>query len=143
VFAAGLVASFASFLIGSAIAESKRFGMPSLGDPGVLRAVVGTAGLLAVAAVFSLAVATILRRSAAAITVVLLLLLVPYILSTGLPLDVAAWVQRLTPSAGFAIQDTVRRYDTAITPWAGFGVLCAYAAVALGVAAWRLRQRDA
>lgn len=143
VFAAGLVASFASFLIGSAIAESKRFGMPSLGDPGVLRAVVGTAGLLAVAAVFSLAVATILRRSAAAITVVLLLLLVPYILSTGLPLDVAAWVQRLTPAAGFAIQDTVRRYDTAITPWAGFGVLCAYAAVALGVAAWRLRERDA
>ena len=103
----------------------------------------GWLAFAAVAAVFSLAVATIFRRSAASITVVLLLLLVPYILSTGLPLDVAAWVQRLTPSAGFAIQDTVRRYDTAITPWAGFGVLCAYTVLALGVAAWRLRERDA
>lgn len=142
-FAAGLVASFGAFLAGSAIAAPNGFSTPSLADGTVLRAVVGTAALLAVVAVFSLAVATILRRSAAAITVVLLLLLVPYILATGLPLGVAAWVTRLTPAAGFAIQDTVRRYDTAITPWAGFGVLCAYAAVALGVAAWRLRRRDA
>jgi ABC-type transport system involved in multi-copper enzyme maturation permease subunit len=142
-FAAGLVASFGAFLAASAIAATNGFEMPSLADGSVLRAVVGTAALLAVVAVFGMAVATILRRGAAAITVVLLLLLVPYILATGLPLSVAAWVTRLTPAAGFAIQDTVRRYDTAIAPWAGFGVLCAYAAVALAVAAWRLNRRDA
>jgi ABC-2 family transporter protein len=142
-FAAGLVASFGAFLAGSAVAAPKGFAMPSLTDGPVLRAIVGTAALLAVVAVFSMAVATILRRGAAAITVVLLLLLVPYILVTGLPLEVAAWVERLTPAAGFAIQETVRRYDTAIAPWAGFGVLCAYAAAALALAAWRLNRRDA
>jgi hypothetical protein len=142
-FAAGLVASFGAFLAGSAVAVPKGFAMPSLTDGQVLRAIVGTAALLAVVAVFSMAVATILRRGAAAITVVLLLLLVPYILVTGLPLEVAGWVERLTPAAGFAIQDTVRRYDTAIAPWAGFGVLCAYAAAALALAAWRLNRRDA
>jgi ABC-type transport system involved in multi-copper enzyme maturation permease subunit len=142
-FAAGLVASFGAFFAGTAIAGPSGSAAPSLADGAVLRAIVGTAVLLAVVAVFSLAVATILRRSAAAITVVLLLLLVPYILATGLPLGVAAWVERLTPAAGFAIQDTVRRYDTAIGPWAGFGVLCAYTAAALAVAAWRLRRRDA
>jgi ABC-type transport system involved in multi-copper enzyme maturation permease subunit len=142
-FAAGLVAAFTSFLVGSAIAAGKGLAMPSLADPGVLRAVLGTAALLAVVAVFALGVATIVRRSTPAITVVLLLLVVPHIVATGLPLGVAAWVQRLTPAAGFAIQDTVERFDTAIAPWAGFGVLCAYAAAALAVAAWRLDRRDA
>jgi ABC-type transport system involved in multi-copper enzyme maturation permease subunit len=56
---------------------------------------------------------------------------------------VTRWVQRLTPTAGLAIQQTRDRFDTAIGPWAGFGVLCAYAAVALGAAYWLLRRRDA
>ena len=142
-FAAGLVATFTSFLVGSAIADGKGLGTPSLADPGMLRAVIGSAALLAVVAVFALGVATIVRRSTPAITVVLLLLVVPQIVATGLPLGVATWVERLTPAAGFAIQDTVARYDTAIPPWAGFGVLCAYAAAALAVAAWRLERRDA
>jgi uncharacterized membrane protein len=30
-----------------------------------------------------------------------------------------------------------------LAPWAGFAVLCAYAAVGLGVAAYLLRRRDA
>ena len=142
-FAAGLVAAFVSFFAGSAIADGKGLTMPALTDPGVLRAVLGTAALLAVVAVFALGVAMIVRRSTPAITIVLLLVLVPRIVATGLPLEVAAWVQRLTPSAGFAIQDTVQRYDTAIEPLAGFGVLCAYALAALAVAAWRLERRDA
>ena len=28
-------------------------------------------------------------------------------------------------------------------PWAGFAVLCGYAVVLIGLAAWRLRRRDA
>ena len=30
-----------------------------------------------------------------------------------------------------------------LAPWTGFGVLCAYAAVMIGLAAWRLRRADA
>jgi hypothetical protein len=30
-----------------------------------------------------------------------------------------------------------------LAPWTGFGVMCGYAAVLIGFAAWRLRRVDA
>jgi hypothetical protein len=116
---------------------------PSLADGPVLRAVVGTAGLLAVLALFSLGVATIVRRAAGTIAVVIALVVVPPIVASFLPLSGSDWLQRLTPAAGFAIQQTRLRYDTPIGPLAGFAVVCGYAALALGVAFWLLRRRDA
>ncbi|MFG2091375.1 MULTISPECIES: hypothetical protein [unclassified Spirillospora] len=141
--AAGLAAAFGAVLLAGPVLRSNGLAPPPLGDATVLRAVVGTGALLGVIAVFALAVAVIVRRSAPAITVVLLLLLVPQIVATGLPLSAARWLERLTPAAGFAIQQTVTQYDRAIGPWAGFGVLCAYTAVALAAAAWLVRRRDA
>ncbi len=141
--AAGLVASFGAYLLATPILRAHGLHPGSLSEGPVLRAVAGTAALLAVVAVFALGVATILRRSVAAVAVVLMVLLVPQIVATGLPLSVAAWLDRLTPAAGFAIQQTVWRYDTAIGPWAGFGVLCAYTAVVLALAGRRLRRGDA
>jgi hypothetical protein len=146
-FGAGLVASVVAFWVSqrSLRSTTRTPGLPelSLADPTVLRAVVGTAVLLALVAVLSLAVATIVRHTALAIPVVILPLLVPAIVSTGLPLSVATWLTRLTPGAGFAVQQTIERYDTAIAPLVGLGVLAAYAAVALGVATALLRGRDA
>jgi hypothetical protein len=146
-FAAGLVASVSSFLVTQPCLHhtSRTPGLPelSLANLTVLRAVVGTAVLIALVAVLSLSVATIVRHTALAIPLVVLPLLVPSIVSTGLPLPVANWLTRLTPAAGFAVQQTIRRYDTAIGPLVGLGVLAAYAAVALGVATMLLRRRDA
>ena len=146
-FGAGLVASVVAFLVSQRSLRSvpRTPGLPelSLADPTVLRAVVGTAVLLALVAVLSLAVATIVRHTAVAIPLVILPLLVPSIVSTGLPLSVANWLTRLTPAAGFAVQQTIERYDTAIAPLVGLGVLAAYAAGALGVATLLLRRRDA
>ncbi|WP_433225333.1 ABC transporter permease subunit [Actinomadura formosensis] len=141
--AAGLAGAFGSVLLAGPVLRSHGMSPPSLADEAVLRAVLGTAALPAVIAVFSLAVAVIVRRSAPAITVVLLVLLVPQIAATGLPLPAARWLERLTPAAGFAIQRTVTRFDQAISPWAGFGVLCGYTAAALAAAAWLIRKRDA
>jgi hypothetical protein len=141
---AGLVAGLASFVVAEPILSSDPiYPEVSLSDAKTVRAIVGTAFLFAVVAVLSLAVATIVRRSAGAIAAVILFLVFPQIVVTGLPLGVANWITRLTPSAGFAVQQTVRRYDTAIGPVAGFGVLCAYTAVALGIAFWQLHRRDA
>jgi hypothetical protein len=68
---------------------------------------------------------------------------------------VAEWLTRVTPTAAFAIQQTLTIYDQVnsvyipangyypLAPWAGFGVLCAYASLALGIAALLLRRRDA
>jgi hypothetical protein len=62
---------------------------------------------------------------------------------------------RLTPAAGFDVLATLPRSAQVaypytfgngyypLAPWAGFAVLCLYAALALGVAAHLLRRRDA
>lgn len=146
-FCAGLVASVVAFLVvqRSLRTAERDPGLPdlSLADPTVLRAVVGTALAIALVAVLALAVATIVRHTALAIPLVVLPLLVPSIVSTGLPLSTANWLTRLTPSAGFAVQQTIERYDTAIAPLVGLGVLVAYTAVALGLATVLLRRRDA
>jgi hypothetical protein len=84
-------------------------------------------------------------------------LVLPYILATSgtLPPGAADWLLRVTPGAGFAIQQSLKyyaqvstSYDPAsgyfpLSPWAGLGVLCAYAAVAFTAAVVVLRRRDA
>lgn len=84
-------------------------------------------------------------------------IVLPYLLSVAavLPQGAAEWLLRVTPAAAFAVQQTVVRYPQVaasysptdgyfpLPPWAGFGVLCAYTAVALVVATVLLRRRDA
>jgi ABC-type transport system involved in multi-copper enzyme maturation permease subunit len=122
-----------------------------------VRVVVGTAALLAVGAVLALAVGTILRRSAAAVTAVIVGVVFMYILGVVpgvLPSGAGAWLLRLTPAAGFAIQQSAPVYPQVanaylppdyypLAPWAGFAVLCGYAALAMGLAVFLLRRRDA
>jgi ABC-type transport system involved in multi-copper enzyme maturation permease subunit len=149
VFVVGLVASFAAFLLAQPGLrrhgfEPPAYPHPSLTDPTVLRALIGTALFLAVLAVFSLGVGSILRRSARAITLVVGLVLVPQIVASFIPsFAVERWINRITPVAGLAIQHTRVRFDTAISPWAGFAVLCGWAAVAMALAVWQVRRRDA
>jgi ABC-type transport system involved in multi-copper enzyme maturation permease subunit len=121
------------------------------------RIIAGTAALLAVAAVLSVGIGALLRRSAAAVAAVVVLMVLPYILSVSavLPAAPAQWLLRLTPAAAFAVQQSVQAYaqvDQSYTPpfgfyplapWAGFAVLCGWAALALGAAAYRLKRRDA
>lgn len=159
-FVVGLVASVAAFLAAQPILRSNGFAPPafpraSLTDPAVLRAVVGTAALVALVAVICLALGAILRRSAGAVAIMIVLLVIPQFVVSALPVTAGQWVMRATPVAGFAIQETVRRYDHVASlclpetgcfvdgPLVGFAVLCAYAAASLALAAWLLRRRDA
>jgi ABC-type transport system involved in multi-copper enzyme maturation permease subunit len=153
-FVAGLVGSVIAFLLAQPILRGNGFAppaftVPTLAEWPVLRAVVGTAAFLAVLAVFSLGAGTVLRRSAGAITLVIALVLVPSIVSTFLPINAARTLMLTTPAGGLAIQrsrpptDTLVEPWSLINPWVGFGVLCLYAAVALGLAFWVVRRRDA
>ena len=122
-----------------------------------VRVIVGTAALLAVAAVLALALGTMLRRSAGAVTAVIVVIVLPYLLSVAsvLPAGAADWLLRVTPAAAFAIQQSIPQYPQVaslytpangyfpLAPWAGFAVLCGYAALALGLAVFLLRRRDA
>ncbi len=121
-----------------------------------LRVVAGTAALLAVAAVLALAIGTVLRRSAGAVTAVIVVIVLPYLLAVSvLPAGAAQWLLRVTPAAALAIQQGTPQYPQVdniytpangyypLAPWAGFAVLCAWAALALGLAVVLLRRRDA
>jgi hypothetical protein len=147
-FVAGLIASVGSYVLARPALAENGYTSPSypvlpLSDPTVLRAILGSGLLLALAAALSLALGTLLRRSAAAITLMVLAFFVSGIVASALPLNASLWLGRVTPMAGLAIQQTRPRWDTAIAPWAGLGVLAAYAVVVLAVAVWRLRRRDA
>ena len=95
------------------------------------------------AAVLALAVGTLLRRSAGAVTAVIAGIVLPYLLAmlTGvLPTGAEEWLVRVTPAAAFAIQQNTPQYAQVsasytpangyfpLAPWAGFAVLCAWAA---------------
>jgi ABC-type transport system involved in multi-copper enzyme maturation permease subunit len=122
-----------------------------------LRVMAGTAALLAVAAVFALALGALFRRGAAAVVTAIALIVVPHLLATTsvLPEGAAQWLLRLTPAAAFAIQQSIPEYPQVVghyapqdgyyplAPWAGFAVFCCYAALALGLAVFLLRRRDA
>jgi hypothetical protein len=114
----------------------------SIWDGPVLRAVLGTGLLLALLAVFALALGTLLRRSAGALTLIIGLVLLPFIIGPFLTLGGEAWLKRLTPGIGFAIQQTQERFDDVVAPWVGLGVLCGWVAVALALAYARLRRQD-
>jgi hypothetical protein len=120
-----------------------------------LQIIVGTAGLLAVAAILALSAGAVLRRSAGAITAVVVLVIVPLILAVILPQGPGLWVLRLTAAAGFGVQRGTPQYSQVmhicephngcfpLAPWTGFAVSCAWAAAALGLAIYLLRRRDA
>jgi len=149
VFVTGLAASASAYLAAQPGQHKNGFVPPayphtSLTDPLVLRAVLGSALLFAVAAVLGLAIGTLVRRPAPALILVLAAFLVPQVVgSAALSVDAQKWLDRLTPVAGLAIQQTRIRFDTAISPWGGFAVVCGYAAVALIAAAITVRRRDA
>ncbi len=156
-FVAGLAAGVIAVAAGTPLARSHGFVVYQVPVLTAVRVVAGTAALLAVAAVLAVAVGVILRRSAAAVAVVIVAIVLPYILAVAsiLPAAAGEWLTRLTPAAAFAVQQSVPAYPqvTAIytpangyfplAPWAGFAVLCGYAALALGLAAMMLRRRDA
>jgi hypothetical protein len=86
------------------------------------------------------------------------LIAAPYVLAVSipvLPLGAADWLMRVTPTAAFAVEQTVVQYPQVddvyapaygyfpLPPLAGFAVLCAWTAVFLTLAGLALNRRDA
>ena len=59
----------------------------------------------------------------------------------------ASFSNHLTPylpsNAGVALWGGASNLQHALSPWTGFALLCGYAVVLIGAAAWRLRRADA
>ncbi|MEV4840744.1 ABC transporter permease subunit [Nonomuraea sp. NPDC049486] len=157
VFAAGLAASAVAMPVGKHLLRGNGnhvLPVPALTE---VRVIAGVAALLAVSAVLALALGTLFRRSAAAVVTALAMILLPHVLATAsvLPVELSLWLLRVTPAAAFAVQQSIPEYPQVLDfyvpqggyyplpPWAGLGVLCCYAALALGLAVVRLNRRDA
>jgi ABC-type transport system involved in multi-copper enzyme maturation permease subunit len=156
-FVTGLIAATVAIVVGVRLQEQN--GVVVLPVPALteIRVVVGAAALLAVDAVFAVALGAILRRSAAAITLAIVTVVLPFLLTAlnVFPAGVGSWLLRVTPAAGLAIQQSVPRYPQVtltvspaqgvypLAPYTGFAVVCLWAAAALALAVYMLRRRDA
>ncbi len=111
----------------------------------MLRACAGSVLYLGLIALLSLGVATVVRDSAVAIGLVLgLLYLFPIIGAVVSDPDLARHIQQAAPmTAGLDIQATTGLRGLPLSPWAGLGVLAAWAAGALLAGGLLLRFRDA
>ena len=142
--AVGLICSFASFFIGSAIFSSHGVHV-SLADGSTLRAVIGGGLYLAGSALLAFGLGAILRHTAGAITTAVGMLFVAWIVVSFLPGswrdDIGKWIPF---NAGMQIITTKPMTDgNYLSPWAGFAVFSLYAVVAIIGGAVTMRKRDA
>ena len=150
----GLITSFLAFFVGQAILSGQQVNT-TLGQPGVLRVVIGGGLFLAVTGLLSFGLGAMMRHTAGAIAAGIGLMFVLWILSNFLPSPPSGWfgqadIDKWIPfNAGAAIWTQATGGNGAATglnpfsPWVGFAVFCGYAAVALIVGVTLFKKRDA
>jgi ABC-2 type transport system permease protein len=139
--AISLPATFIVFFIGQAILSGEHINI-ALGHPGVFRALIGAPLFLTAMGLFGLALGAIVRSTAGGIAALAgIVFVLPPIVGL-LPTSVAGSIEPYLPSnAGGAIW-TITPDPGTLAPWAGFGIFCAYVAVAMAIAAVLLVRRD-
>jgi hypothetical protein len=159
-FAAGLAGAAIALTITGPKLRSHGWTPPiyplvSLGTGTGLRIVLGTAVMLALAAVFILGVAVMLRRSVGVITVGIALFVGPWLVAAAASQSVGAFLLRVTPFAATAVQQGVQHYPQSsavclashgcypLAPWDGVAVLAGWTVAALAAAWFVVRRRDA
>jgi ABC-2 type transport system permease protein len=151
VLAGGAVAVLGCLLAGRLVlpghgfTAAHGFAPLSLGTGPVLRATAGSALYLGLIGLLSLGIATVVRDSAVAIGIALgVLYLFPIIAALVTDPSFARHLQQAGPmTAGLDIQATTGLHGLPLSPWAGLGVLAAWAGGAMLAGALLLRLRDA
>lgn len=138
----GEVASFSAFFVGQAIFASKNL-QASIGDPGVLRAVLGGGFYLAVIGVFGLGLGAIVRRTAGAIAVLVAVVLILPIIVGFLPSPWGDDISKYLPGPAGNALFHLRAQTASLSPRVGLVVFCAYAVAAVVVGWVLVRRRDA
>jgi len=138
-----LAASFISFFGVQAIV-AQHHQQHTLSDPGALRVVVGTALFLTVLGVMTTGIGALVRNTAGAIALFVGLLFVLPGITAILPSSIADSVSPYLPlDAGTAIATSTFDNSHHLSPWAGFALFCAYAALAVAAGAVSMVRRDA
>ncbi|GHH53606.1 ABC transporter permease [Streptomyces candidus] len=140
-FVVALVTSFVTFFVGQAALGPYK---ASLGDPGVLRAVIGAALYMTLIAVFAMGVTTVLRSPMLSLGILmpLFFLLTPILGNVPATRKVA---QYLPDQAGGKVMQVVApEGDIApYGPWGGFGIMVLWVLAALCCGWLVLKKRDA
>jgi ABC-2 type transport system permease protein len=143
IVAVSVPAAFAAFLAGQSILGRQHLAV-HLGQPGVARAVIGSALYLAVAGLLGLGLGALLRSTAGGIAALFGLLFAVQLVAGFLPGSWADDVGKYVPTtAGQAVTAVHPDPTSSLPPWTGFGVFCGYAAVLMVLAALRMRRGDA
>ncbi|MEU0332496.1 ABC transporter permease [Streptomyces sp. NPDC006193] len=139
--AVGMATAFAAFFLGQAMLGSHRAG---LGDPGVLRAVLGGGLYLTLIAVFSMGVAAMLRSPTLSLGILMpFFFLISNVLGN---VEATRKVGRFLPDqAGSRVMQVVPRIgdDTPYGPWGGLGIMALWVTAALAGGYVLLKRRDA
>jgi ABC-2 type transport system permease protein len=138
----GEATSFIAFFAGGA-ALRHGIAAPTLGQPGVLRAVLLSGASFCLIGLLGMGLGAIIRHTAAAVAVMVGGV---YVAVQAL----AAFAHQLLPylpipivANSLSTTQPVRGDVHALSPWAGLGLLCLYAAVLLAAGGWLLCRRDA
>jgi ABC-2 type transport system permease protein len=139
-----LVTCFASFFVGQALLSGHHLNV-AISAPGALQSVTGAALMVTVAGLTGLAMGGLLRNTAAGISA---FTGAYFVISWAVNTLPSSWQAHFAQYLPFGLETAV--YDKGsdflahpLAPWAALGVLCAYAVILTGFAAWRLRRADA
>ena len=146
--AAGETATFVSFFAGG-LALRHGIAAPSLGQPGVLRAVILSGTSFCLVGLLGLGLGAIIRHTAAAVTVLVGGVyvaaqfggLLARAASGYMPILIVA--NSLSTTKPESCGSGAAGCPHFLSAWAGLAVLCLYAAVALGAGGWLFARRDA
>lgn len=139
----GAVAGIAAFTVGQLILASQGAPYATLGEPRVVRAVLGVGLYLALVGVLSLAVGAITRATSGALVIMIVGVIMVPNLAALLPSPWGETVQRYWPTmAGLQIMNT-EHDPSMLEPWLGLGLLASFVVLMAVVAAIVLRYRDA
>lgn len=138
----GLVTSFIVWYASQAIYSTRDIDA-SIGDPHVLRAVIGAGLYIAACGMFGLALGTLLRSTPGGITGLVALLFLLPLLANAIPGTVGDRITEFfTSNAGSAIT-TTRAQPHVLGPWTGFLVFALEWGAVLVVGALLVQRRDA
>ncbi|MGY1578560.1 ABC transporter permease [Streptomyces sp. MN13] len=136
----GMATSFATFFLGQAMLGDLK---ASIGDPGVLRAVIGGGLYMTLIAMFSMGVAAMLRSPMLSLGILMpFFFLISNILGN---VDATKRLGRFLPDqAGSRIMQVVPPIDDVpYGPWGGLGIMALWVAAALAGGYVLLKRRDA
>jgi len=139
----GEIFAFVAFAVGEAVLRSPA-PHASLGQPGVLRAVLMGGAYPALIALTALGLGAVIRHTAGAISAVVgMLFVLPLILvplGTSIQNSVGQFMPMLIAENSLT---AVKPVAHSLSPGVGLGMLCLYAVIALGAGTWALARRDA